>query len=149
MKKLLFAVLCMVAITATASAQFKKVGQNETVGRYMNKTITISKHIANGDVTYYMILQDASVNFRHYLEPVKLGNKENAITFFTNMLNGWKEMKAGDEFPDLGLPDGQTGYCMGEFGGKCFCVVCDALGNFGRIYKMSLENIIYDLKNDQ
>lgn len=149
MKKFLL-LFALVAITAGAAAQFKKAGTQEIVGTYNNRSIVISKYVTNGASTYYMTLKEApNLNLHYYLPTVKLGSKENAITFFTNMLNGWKGMKAGDEFPDLGLPDGQRGFCGGELGGKCFCVVCDALGNFGRIYKVSLNNIIYDLENDQ
>lgn len=149
MKKFLL-LFALVAITASAAAQFKKAGSMEVIKRFNRGCIVLSKYTTNNSTTYYVTFRDQTItSFVHYLDPVKLGDKENAIKFFINMKNGWEDMNNGDEFSDLGLPDRQTGYCQNIFGTKCFCIVCDNLNHYGIIIKSVIPNIIDTIKNDQ
>lgn len=151
MKKLLL-LFALVAITASAAAQFKKAGSMEVIKRYGNGIVVLSKHQTNSDESaiYYITLKAATHNYAFYLDPVKLGNKEQAILFFTNMYRGWDDMRNGDEFSDLGLPDGQSGFCRLELGlTKTFCIICNSLGDFGVIYKSMILRIIDAIENDQ
>lgn len=153
MKTLLLIIFATFIFHADTSAQFKKTATSEIVGRFNNRSIVISKRSnmnVDGEAIYYLSLADASLHNIVYLPSVKLGNKKQALEFFNNMLAGWSEMKSGDEFSDLGLPDGQKGGCgSSAFGEKYFYIICDNLGNFGWIYKFSIKSIISSIENDK
>lgn len=149
MKKLLL-LFALVAITASAAAQFKKAGNMEIVGRYNRGSITLMKHSTTYSVQYYIRFRD--IRYTHiytYFDPINLGDKENTIRFLSNIKNGWDDMNNGDEFPDLGLPNGESGYCELLWGyAKVFRVICDNLGNSGIICKRDVDKMLRTLSEE-
>lgn len=145
MKKALFLIVIALAVFSNGYALgFKKIVTTEKIGNYYIGNYYLFKHKTDTACMYSFTMRDMHYNADNFLQ-VKLGTKAQAISFFENAISTYETMEVGEKY-DLGLLDGNVGYCIRQFGKKFLRISVGEIGEYGDVPKDILKRMLRDLK---
>lgn len=145
-KTFIFLVVSLISLSAFSQG-FKKAANSERIGKYEMGNYMLNKHKINDITTYSISLRDQKYNLDNFLR-VNLGTKEEAITFFENVIATLDSMENGDSF-DLELPDGNFGFYVSQMGVKKLGITVGEIEEYGLLSMPVAKSMLKDLKNQK
>lgn len=146
MKRTIISIILVVVSVGLYSQGFKKASRTEKISTHELGNYHLYKHQSDSLTVYSFDMRDRKYSINHFLQ-VKLGTKDEAITFFKNAIETIGTMKKGDQF-ELGLPDGNTGFHAKLVTNTVLGITVGDIGEYGYLPKSIAKGMLKKLEKE-
>lgn len=146
MKKIIICMALTIMSVGLYSQGFKKASKTEKISTHELGNYHLYKHQSDSLTVYSFDMRDRKYSINHFLQ-VKLGTKDDAITFFKNAIETIQIMKKGDQF-ELGLPDGNLGFHAKLVTNTVLGITVGDIGEYGYLPKSIAKGMLKKLEKE-
>lgn len=146
MKRTIISIILVVVSVGLYSQGFKKASRTEKISTHELGNYHLYKHQSDSLTVYSFDMRDRKYSINHFLQ-VKLGTKDEAITFLKNAIETIETMKKGDQF-ELGLPDNNTGFYAKLVTNTVLGITVGDIGEYGYLPKSIAKGMLKKLEKE-
>ena len=145
MRRIIICLILLVGVISTQAQGFKKIAKVEKISTHELGNYRLYKHQTENDIVYSFDMRDRKYSSKTFLQ-VKLGNKDEAISFFESAIETIDSMKKGDRF-ELGFGD-HIGFYINQMGVKKLGITVGDIGEYGELPKNVINGMLNRLKKE-